>query len=279
MVEESGFGGGSTELQFVGPNRNPNARIVYYQKKRHIFGKMKIELFDEQGELVKELSASKSKGINIVTWDYMLTSPKMAKGKTFTFGGFTAPRASAGTYKVVMTKGKETYESKLVIKYDDNSLLTAQDRKRHKEVTKKLYDMTEDLAYQVYQMDEMIADANKISEQDSKAKMWADEIVPKLTSLKESSVITTGDNYVGAAEPELREKLATLYAKVASGFVPPSASEMDNLNLLEEQFNTIKSDLEQIKSGPWKSLMEMLSESGVEKSKIMDKKEFLNSAP
>jgi len=277
MVEESGFGGGSTELQFVGPNRNRNARIIYYLKKRHIFGKMKIELFDEQGKFVKELDAGKAKGINIVTWDYMLTSPKMAKGKTFTFGGFTAPRASAGTYSVVMTKGKERYESKLKIKYDENSLLTAQERKNHKEITQKLFDMTEDLAFQVYQMDEMIEEANKYGQKSSKAKMWADEIVPKLTALKESSVITTGDNYVGQAEPELREKLATLYAKVASGFVPPTASEMDNLNLLEGQFNDIKKSLKEIQEKDWAKLMKLLSEEGVEAPKIMDKKEFLDT--
>ncbi len=279
MVEESGFGGGSTELQFVGPNKNPNAAIVYYLKKRHIFGKMKIELFDESGNFVKELSAGKSKGINIVNWDYLMTSPKMAKGKTFTFGGFTAPRASAGKYKVVMTKGKVTYESELVIDYDKSSLLTAADRKRHKEVTKKLFDMSEDLAYQVYQMDEMIKMGTKLSSENAEAKPMLDKILPKLTELKESSVITTGDNYVGQAEPELREKLATLYAKVASGFVPPSPSEMDNLKLIEEQFNTIKNDLKAIKTGDWDKLMKMISKEGQASPKLMDKKAFLETTP
>ena len=273
MVEESGFGGGSTELQFVGPNRNRDARIVYYQKKRHIFGKMKIELFDQQGVLVKELPASKSKGINIVTWDYLLTAPKMAAGKTFASGGFTAPRASAGTYSVVMTKGKEKYESKLVLQYDENALLTAQDRKKHKEITHKLYDMSEDLAYQVYQMDEMIAFGNKIAAADPKVKKLTDKMIPTLTALKESSVITTGDNYVGQAEPELREKLATLYSKVASGYVPPSASEMDNLKLIEEQFNEIKEGLEKVKTGDWAKLLKQLSEG--EEPKMADRDAFL----
>jgi len=208
----------------------------------------------------------------------LMTSPKMATGKTFTFGGFTAPRASAGKYKVVMTKGKESYESELIIEYDKNSLLTAQERNRHQEVIKKLFDMNENLAYQVYQMDEMMKMGSKLAENNPSAKSIIDKMLPKITTLKESSVITTGDNYVGQAEPELREKLATLYAKVASGFVPPSQSEMENLKLLEEQFNTIKSDLEKIKSGDWAKLMKMLSKEGVELPKMKDMSTFLGKS-
>ena len=275
LVEESGFGGASSELQFVGPNRNRNASIMYYLQKRHIFGKMKIEVYDEAGNMIKELPAGKAKGINIVNWDYFLTTPKMAKGKTFTFGGFTAPRASAGKYKVVLIKGKEKYETELNIGYDKNSLLTTNDRKLHKEVTEKLFDMSEDLAYQVYQMDEMIAFGNQLADANPAAKNITDKILPKLTALKESSVITTGDNYVGAAEPELREKLATLYSKIASGFVPPSQAEMDNLSLIEDRFNNTKNTLKDIISNDWAEVMKFLSQNEIEAPKMMDKEEFL----
>jgi len=275
MVEESGFGGASTELQFVGPNRNPNASIIYYLQKRHIFGKMKIELFDEQGNMVKELAAGKAKGINTVTWDYLLGTPKMAKGKTFTFGGFTARRATAGKYRVVLTKGKEQFESGLTVVYDKSSLLTAADRKLHKEVTDKLFNMSEDLAYQVHQMDEMISFGNKLSSENPDAKKLVDKMVPRLTTLKESSVITTGDNYVGAAEPQLREKLAKLYAKVAAGYSPPSKSEMDNMSLIEEQFNTTQSTLDKIKSEEWSKLLKIAEKNGIETPKDFDKNEFM----
>ena len=275
MVEESGFGGASTELQFVGPNRNPNASIIYYLQKRHIFGKMKIELFDEQGNMVKELAAGKAKGINTVTWDYLLGTPKMAKGKTFTFGGFTARRATAGKYRVVLTKGKEQFESGLTVVYDKSSLLTAADRKLHKEVTDKLFNMSEDLAYQVHQMDEMISFGNKLSSENPDAKKLVDKMVPRLTTLKESSVITTGDNYVGAAEPQLREKLAKLYSKVAAGYSPPSKSEMDNMSLIEEQFNTTQSTLDKIKSEEWSKLLKIAEKNGIETPKDFDKNEFM----
>ena len=46
-------GGGWPEgnATFVGSNPADGATITYYQKKRHIFGKMKIEIFDSEGKL------------------------------------------------------------------------------------------------------------------------------------------------------------------------------------------------------------------------------------
>ena len=55
--------------------------------------------------------------------------------------------------------------------------------------------------------------------------------------MKKSLVITTGDNYVGAAKKQLREKMADLYSKVASSYDKPSANGLDNLALIEEQIN------------------------------------------
>ena len=247
MVEESGFGGGSTETQFVGPNPTKAARIVYYLKKRHTFGKMNMEIKDSEGNTVIELTPGKSKGINVVTWNYTIRQPKVAKGKTFSFGGFTSPRVQAGTYKVVLTKGKDTYETDLVLVNDPTSLLTEADRKEKHEITMKLYNMNEDLAYVVYEMDEYIARAENLMKEDAKAKKVAEPVVKSLNDLKDTMVITKGDNYVGAAEPQLREKLSDLYSKIASGYERPSASEMENLQLLEERFNKAKADFDKIK--------------------------------
>ena len=107
MNEEGGFGGGSTPTQFIGANRSSSAKIIYYLKKRHTFGKMNMEIQDMDGNKVIDISPGKTKGINVVTWNYMIKQPKMAKGKTFVFGGFTSPRVPAGKYQISMTKGKK----------------------------------------------------------------------------------------------------------------------------------------------------------------------------
>jgi len=274
IVEESGFGGASTEMQFVGPNPTRSAKIIYYLKKRHIFGKMLMEIRDMEGNKLIELTPGKSKGINVVTWNYRVKQPKMAKGKTFTFGGFTAPRVTAGTYQVIMTKGKETYKTQIELIDDPTSVLTAAERTALANTTDKLYNMCEELAYLVYQIDQHTAKAEELKSQASYRRS-AQPVIDELTSLKEGLVITTGDNYVGAAEPQLREKLATLYSKVASGFNPPSASEMQNLKLLENQFVEAKATFEKIKAKRIKKLANLIVKNELPETEIKAFEEFL----
>ncbi len=238
MNEKSSFSGNfGAETQFVGGNKTKDAQIKYFLSKRHTFGKMTMEIQDMEGKKIMELGPGKSKGINIVNWGYMLKQPKVAKGKTFSFGGFTSPKVPAGTYKAVITKGKETFEQPFELLYDKDSPLTENDREMKNKVTMQLYDKTQELAYLVYEVDEMI----KKAEADKNSKT-----VAKLTALKETLVITTGDNYVGSAEPQLREKIADLYSKVATSYDKPSAADMDNLNLLTERFTRAKDDLAKI---------------------------------
>ena len=47
---------------YRGQNPPDAALITYYQKKRHIFGRMKIEVFDDQGKLVDTLPANSRRG-------------------------------------------------------------------------------------------------------------------------------------------------------------------------------------------------------------------------
>jgi len=239
ISETSSFSGNfGTETQFVGSNKTKDVQIKYYLNKRHTFGKMTMVIEDMEGNQIAELGPGKSKGINVVNWNYTRKVPKVAKGKTFSFGGFTAPQVPAGTYKAVITKGKETFEHTFNLVYDKNSPLTEKDRELKEATTMKLYDMTQELAYLVYELDEIMENANTAGDKKT---------AEKLNSLKETLVITTGDNYVGAAEPQLRERMADLYSKIASSYDKPSAAELQNLEVIAERFNTAKSDFAKLK--------------------------------
>ena len=91
----------------------------------------------------------------------------------------------------------------------------------------KLFNMTEELAYMVYVIDELILNENT----NESTRL-------ELNELKKSLVITTGDNYVGAAKKQLREKMSDLYAKVASSYDKPSANELENLELIEKEMKS-----------------------------------------
>ena len=225
------FGGFSDsfgrETQFFGANPSLSCEIQYLLPKRHTFGKMTMEIQDMDGNKITTLNPGKSKGINTVNWSYNMRTPKIAKAKTLSFGGFTSPTVPAGDYKVVVKKGRDTFEKVINVAYKNNAGLSDDDRKFQFETVMKLFNMTEELAYMVYVIDELISNEN-----------IDDQISSKLNDLKKSLVITTGDNYVGAAKKQLREKMADLYSKVASSYDKPSANELDNLALIEEEMKS-----------------------------------------
>lgn len=202
IKEERNFGGASGETQFVGANPSSQARIMYYLNKRHTFGKMSLDIIDDKGNIVASPVPGKSKGLNIVAWDYLQKTPKVAVGKVPAF--VIAPRVEEGEYKVVINKGKDSYEHHLTVKNDPASNITAKEREENRKLTFRLFDAVEDLAYLGYRIDTYV---KALEGSDSKAaKQMADE----LTQLKSRLVVTTGDRYVQEAEDELREKLADL---------------------------------------------------------------------
>ncbi|WP_298538573.1 hypothetical protein [uncultured Aquimarina sp.] len=276
IKEEGGFGGGSTELQFVGNNPSSSGQIIYYLKKRHTFGKMTLSIQDKNGNEIASLVPGKSKGINIATWDFRTKAPKVAAGKSYTAGGFTSPRAAAGTYKVVLKKGKNSYESSITLQNDPNSIVTNAERESQFKTTKELYNNMEDLAYLVYKIDQTINKAEKVQKEDSKATKVASALITEMNTLKESLVVTTGDNYVAEAEPQLREKLALLYSDVANLFEKPSLSQLENKEVLENRLNEAKTKYQKIEAKQLAKFKKYLEKNNAGTFLIKSKEEYLS---
>ena len=275
MEEESGFGGGSNGSQYIGPNPERDAKVLYYLKKRHTFGKMNIQIQDKDGNKVADVDAVKKRGINIVTWNYRIKAPKVAKGKTFTFGGFTSPRVPAGNYVMVMKKGKKEYKHEIELQYDPKSGISLEDRKAQEEMTMKLYNMTQDLAYLVYQIDETIDYTEKTNENNAKLNNKAGALLTRLTHLKETLVVTTGDNYVGAAEDQLREDISDLYSVVTDNFDKPGNNQYENLATLENELADAMAKYEDIREKELAKFEKAAAKDDVEAVKIKSYEEFL----
>ncbi len=272
--EANGFGGSSTETQFIGTNASRAAKIIYYLKRRHTLGKMTLEIHDQNGNKITELTPGKSKGINIVEWNYSVRPPKMAAAKTFAFGGFTPLRVPAGTYKVVIQKGNATYSTDLVIEYDPKSDIPLADRKMQEQTARKLYDMCQELAYFVYEVDQHLKAAELLKAKNPAAAKSLTPFINDLNKLKKTLVVTEGDNYVGSAEPQLREKMAELYSRVAQSFYKPNQAELDNLEAIETRFREAKTEFGRIKA-KHKNFDAVLTKNGIEPVKLISFEEFV----
>jgi len=125
----------------------------------------------------------------------------------------------------------------------------------------------------VYDIDSHINKVEQVKDKFSDAE----EFIKSLNQLKETLVITTGDNYVGSADPQLREDLSKLYSKVAGGFVLPSKSELKNLKLISQRFDDAKDSYSKIKNGDITKLNAYLEANKLSKVEMRSFKDYVKS--
>ena len=126
---------------YVGDNPPDAAVITYYQKSRHLFGKLKIEVLDASGRVVDDLPASKRPGLNRVNWSMHMKPPRVPPAAQIAFSGITGPRFLPGVYTVRMTKNGKPYETKLTIGLDRRAKFSEADRKAQYDAAMKVYNL------------------------------------------------------------------------------------------------------------------------------------------
>ena len=267
------FGGAGN---FVGQNPSTNAKIVYYMSRRHTFGKMYIEVYDQEGKLVKQLPAGKSAGINIVDMPTALKKPKAAptNNRMALFGSILGPNLEAGVYKVKLIKGKEIYETQFELAYDPESPYTLNDRKIQRETAMKLYNLTEDMAY-IYAMlqhveDEAIARSKESKKVAKKLNTYADEIEKYRSTL----VALGGDFYVDEGE-QIRERISDLYRQISTYPGKPSNSQIQRTEVLIRNMKVVEAQFKEFTSPKLNKINALLEENELVTIKIKSKKEFL----
>jgi hypothetical protein len=274
LPEKSNFGGTASENQFVGDNPSSNAKISYLLPKRHTFGKMTGEITTLDGTLVSKLEVGKNKGINTIEWGFNAIAPKVAKGKGFSVA--PPPAVIAGKYLVKISKGNEVFEKQIEVIYDSTSLFSLDDRKKQQQTTQEVYNMIQDLAYLVYQIDQWDAKATEYKNKYTKTEKYVDALRMDLTAMRNTLVVTTGDNYVGAAEDELREKLNEIFATISSYFGAPSTSELANITALSNELNKAKKQFDVLQETKIKSLKSLLEkDSEIKMPEILSFEEFI----
>jgi len=274
--DEAGFGKPGDAGEYLGANPNRDARIVYYLKNRQTFGKMTLENQDSSGKKLASIAPGKKKGINIMYWNGRMQAPKLAKANTFARGGFFGPRVLPGNYKVVLTKGNQTYSGNIAYEHDPASGFTISDKQENYRYSMQLYGLNEDVAYTTHRVDQLIEKCDSLAKEKEFSKQ-ALAVKSKLDKLKSTLVVTTGDNYVGSAPPQLKEKLATLYNEVAGYQGAPSYTEIENIKLLSTQTQKAMADLDTIWEKDWKPFVKKVEEKGKNADpKIKTRAEFLS---
>src|SRR5438874_1449603 len=117
------------DATFTGQNPATGAVISYYQRTRHLFGRIKLEVLHAQGNVVDTIPASKRRGIKRVSWTMQVKPPRVPRAAAVAFGGSQGPRVVPGTYTVRLTKGTQVYQTRLDIGLDRRAPWTVADRR------------------------------------------------------------------------------------------------------------------------------------------------------
>jgi photosystem II stability/assembly factor-like uncharacterized protein len=238
----STFGGWNEgDNSFHGPGRPEDAPIPYYQRTRHIFGDLKIEILDDQGNLVDTVVSSKHRGVNRATWPMRLKPPKVPPAASAMFQAAQGPRVLPGTYTVKMTKGDQVYTTKVNIVMDPRATYSLAERKEQLALTLKLGSMLNHMSWAVDAIiavrDGAMADAAKV---DAKSPLHgqlislaqsADAIRSKIVATKEGGAIT--------GEERLREYLGDLYGDVSQYEGRPSDEQIARADVMGRQLDDV----------------------------------------
>jgi hypothetical protein len=236
------FGGWSEgDGTFVGPNHPTDAIIPYYQRSRHIYGDMKIEVFDEQGKLVDTLASSGHRGLNRAVWSMHMKPPQTPPAATGAFGAAIGPRVMPGTYTVKMTKGDKTFNTQINVVLDPRAKYTIEDRKAQYDLVVKLGETLNHMSWAVDAIvgvrDSATKNAAKLPESDPlRAKLTAlaesaDKIRSKIVATKEGGAIT--------GEERRREFLTGLYGDANSYEGRPTDSQAARGEVLSHELEDV----------------------------------------
>jgi hypothetical protein len=226
---------------FIGPSRPTDALITYYQRSRHIYGDMKIEVFDQQGKLLDTISGSKHRGLNRATWSMRLKSPTIPPAASAAFGALQGPLVVPGAYTVKMTKGDEVYTTELKVVEDPRTKYTMAERQAQFDLTMKLYNM---LAHMSWAVDSIIGIRDAATQQAGTLPA-NDPLRQRLTQLAASAdkirseIVATKEGGAITGEERLREFLTTVYGDVNSYNGRPTAAQVERTEVLGRELEDV----------------------------------------
>ena len=217
---------GDNDYSASNPESSP--LITYYLKKRHMFGDMYMEIYNDKGEILIELPAGKGKGINRVPWNMRMKAPKVPKSSQLLNAAFTGPSYPPGTYYVRLFKKDQIYEHSFEIKYDPNSNHHPEDRDIRYKTLLEAYQLLEDLAFIDFHILEIRDQASKNSvTAKGKLNKELQELEVSMDKWHQSISATKYGRITG--EHRLRDRLADIYSGVMSFQGKPSSTQISRL--------------------------------------------------
>jgi photosystem II stability/assembly factor-like uncharacterized protein len=231
---------------FVGRNPPDEAVITYYQRRRHVFGDMKIEVLDAAGKVVGTVPVNERRGVSRVTWSMHLQPPRVPPAAVAAGGAIVGPRLLPGTYTVRMTRDTAVYTTRLRVVPDPRSTHTLADRRAQLALATRLAALLNDMSFDV---ERMVGVRNAL---DGRAASLpaADTLAVRLRAGSASvdslrrRIVATKEGGMITGEERLREYLADLYGSVVGYEGRPSQAQEERSASLARQLRDVMAEFD-----------------------------------
>jgi hypothetical protein len=243
------FGGWSDGNEtFSGRPRPAAAQITYYQKSRHIFGDLKIEILGPDGKVIDTIPGSTHRGLNRVSWFMRLKAPEVAPAATALNGAQLGPRVLPGTYTVRLTKGDQTYTEQISVVMDPRASYSLDDRRAEFDLSMKIYNLLEHMTWGVEALEGVrnaanaraatLPDKDPLRQQLEQLAGSCDELRSKIVATKEGGMIT--------GEERIRELIGELYGNVSRYDGRPTDYQVARTESLGHELQDVIDDFQKL---------------------------------
>ncbi len=262
---EANGGWASGDATFVGDNPPDGAAITYYQKSRHLFGKLKLEILDASGRVVDDLPASKRPGLNRVNWSMTEKPPRVPPAAQLAFAGAHGPRVLPGVYTVRMSKNGKVSETKLTVGLDKRAKFSEADRKAQFDAAMKVRDLFGD---ESALMDRILALRGELAKAAS-SRPAADAIRQQIMAFDEKvdavrkQIVATTEGGAITGEERLREHTDQIYGAILGFEGKPTEYQLANIDALRHELEDATKDFEQLNTTGLTDLNGLLKEKGI----------------
>jgi photosystem II stability/assembly factor-like uncharacterized protein len=239
------------DASYAGDNPASGAPITYYQKARHVIGRMKLEILDANGNVVDEVPASKRRGLNRVSWSMRTKPPQVPPAASLAGASALGQRFLPGTYTVRLTKAGQVSTEPLTLTVDKRATFSVADRQAQFAAAERVKGMFGRMSKLVAQINGVRGNAAALAQSatapaDVKASAAqlnakADELRKEIVATKEGGAIT--------GEERLREHVDDVYGAITSVEDRPTNYQIARVDALDRELKDVEGQWAAFQSG------------------------------
>lgn len=274
--------GGNNNMNLLYGSNKPGGAMMYYNLKEDLAKGTKavVEVFDPNGELIKEYKQKPEKGLNSFNWNMMYDNAEGFEGLVMWAGTLRGPMAPPGEYTAKLTIGDRTEEQRFKLLRDPRYPSTDADLQAQFDFLIKVRDKVTETHQAIKDVRSAKEQMNQLMDKikgDDEYKDLIDagkELIDKMTEVEEKLYQTKNQSGQDPLNYPIRlnNKLAALTGVAGSGSWRPTAQAESVRKEITGQIDTQLEKLQRIMSNDLPEFNNKVKQKSVDAIIIKKKK-------